>query len=443
MLAQVLSAKERLTQVKMSRHREHSDSTVPWWTLAELAVSAGVTIWLAYKSIDVITRALDQMEGRGNKDTASKKALAERLGRPEMAELSLDAYESRLVSGVLSAKEIGVSFTDIGGMTSELEEVRDNVVLPMQVWKQFGSEASDMMSCPAGVLLYGKPGTGKTLTAMALAAESGASFLNVKSADLMDKFIGESDKLVRALFTLSRKIAPTIIFIDEIDTMIRKRENNANENIASLQGILLAEWDGLKDQNARCVAAPVVILGATNRPMDLDPAILRRMPVQIKTKMPNLKGRVDVLEKLLHKQLCDDSEGGVSSDVNLKALALRTDQYSGSDLREVVRVALSQRTKRTLKAALKVQQVKQQTYEEAMQRYESLDANTKKDVTVPIKPESVAPKRTALTGQDFNVALTKALSTGSAASEYQEEILKEKAEEAREMMDRVRGGRSK
>jgi ATPase family AAA domain-containing protein 1 len=431
----------------MSRHRENKgDGGMPWWKIAELSISAGVTIYLAYRSIEILTRTLDQMEGRGDKDklSASKKALADRLGRPEMAELVLDSYESRLVSGVVAAKDIGVSFTDIGGMTSELEEVRDNVVLPMQVWKQFGSKASDMMSCPAGVLLYGKPGTGKTLTAMALASESGASFLNVKSADLMDKFIGESDKLVRALFSLARKIAPTIIFIDEIDTMIRKRENNTNEHIASLQGILLSEWDGLKDQNSRCSTAPVVILGATNRPMDLDPAILRRLPVQIKTKMPDLKARVDIFEKLLHKQLCDDGDGGVSSEVDLKDLAMRTEDYSGSDLREVVRVALSQRTKRSLTTALKLQQVKQQTYEQAMQRYESLKKKDKQNAILPSKPEAIVPKKAKLTIEDFAFALTKALSTGSAASEYQEEMMQEKVDEMRDMMDRLRGaGKSK
>jgi hypothetical protein len=101
-----------------------------------------------------------------------------------------------------------------------------------------------MMQCPAGVLLYGKPGTGKTMCAKALASESGAVFLNIKASSVVDKWLGESDKLITAAFTLARKLAPTIMFIDELDTIFKKREGGGDTTgaMGTMQGTLLAEY---------------------------------------------------------------------------------------------------------------------------------------------------------------------------------------------------------
>jgi ATPase family AAA domain-containing protein 1 len=399
-----------------------------WLAVGEMAIGMAISVYLGYKLVNLGERSLKQMEdmkGGVNdaQQAAVRKTLAERLNRPDLGDLQLNSYEVRLSAEVVATSELGVGFSDIGGMDEEVVEVRDNVVLPMQCWRQFGPKAAEMMTCPTGVLLYGRPGTGKTLTAMALASESGAAFLAVKSSDLMDKWLGESDKLVSAVFSLARKIAPTIVFIDEVDTLMRKRENDQNGAVTSMQGILLTEWDGLKVGNT--TSAPVVVLGATNRPHDLDRAILRRMPVQVKTPMPNLQGRLDILNKLLRHSgvYNEEQEGGLDGDVDLQEIALRTEDYSGSDLREVVRVALLQRTKRSLSEASREQQVAKAKYESNVDKWKALGKPAAKDGTSgePVM-KSILPKKKKVMLQDFNYSLTKALATGAAASNYAREL---------------------
>ena len=214
--------------------------------LGQFALSVGLTIYSVYQLKDLGVKVYDHFNDKEGQLALerSKKLLSERLGRPDLLDLELDAYEVKLVNDVISPKELGVSFTDIGGMKDELEEVMDNVIMPMQMWRQFGDNASEMMQCPAGVLLYGKPGTGKTMCAKALASESGAVFLNIKASSVVDKWLGESDKLITAAFTLARKLAPTIMFIDELDTIFKKREGGGDTTgaMGTMQGTLLAEY---------------------------------------------------------------------------------------------------------------------------------------------------------------------------------------------------------
>jgi len=416
------------------RQQQQEEADAAWWLkVAEIVVTGGIAAYGLYMTAKMVDRMSMLNEPTKEKERQSRAQLAQRLKRPELENMPLDQYEARIASEAVDASTLGVSFADIGGMSAELEEVRDNVVLPMKCWAQFGAKAGEMMSCPAGVLLYGRPGTGKTLTATALAAESGASFLNIKSADVMDKWMGESDKLVRAVFSLARKIAPTIVFIDEVDTLLRKRENDQNGTVASMQGVLLAEWDGLKTLNTSGTGGPVVLLGATNRPHDLDTAILRRMPVQVKMNMPGLEGRLDILHKLLaHSGVQkEESSAGLHEDVDLHNLALRTEAYSGSDLREVVRVALLQRTKRNLKAASREQQVAKAVYDrqmlawQAKQHPSSSAASSEKQKEggggAPVM-KTVLPVRTTVRLEDFDFALTKALPTGTAANDYAREL---------------------
>jgi ATPase family AAA domain-containing protein 1 len=192
-------------------------------------------------------------------DCGEKKALAKRLHRPEIETMSFDRYETRLLNEVLGPNEIDVSFKDIGGMDNELADVRDNLVLPIQLWRDV--KLSKMFSCPTGVLLYGLPGTGKSMTAKAIAkgkqlycrvicscfsashrlscsffcTEAGAAFLNIKSSSIMDKYVGESDKIVSAIFKLARKLAPSVIFIDEIETVLRKRDSMSFQGSTTMQ----------------------------------------------------------------------------------------------------------------------------------------------------------------------------------------------------------------
>ena len=204
---------------------------------------------------------------------------------------------------------------------------------------------------------------------------------------------------------------------------MRKRENDQNGAVTSMQGILLTEWDGLKVDNA--ASAPVVVLGATNRPHDLDRAILRRMPVQIKMPMPNLQARVDILDKLLRSNgvYKEASLGELDAELDLQELSMRTEGYSGSDLREVVRVALLQRSKRALEESSRERKIARAVYEAEVQEWEAVGkpVNGTRGNGVP-RLKEIIPKKKALVAADFDYALTKALATGAAASNYAMEL---------------------
>jgi len=290
----------------------------------------GITAYVAYKTSEALQHLINNKK---DGDVAKiKRDLALRLRRPEIEVMDMNGHEARLALDCIGSDDIDVCFDDIGGMKEQLEVVKDNLILPMQMSRMH--QCKGMLACPTGALLYGRPGTGKTMTAKALAKEAKATFINVKASSIMDKWLGESDKMAAAIFSLSRKLAPTIIFIDEIDTLLKNRDRGHNEAHATMQGVFLAEWDGLGTSTNK----PVVVLGATNRPQDLDKAFLRRMPVMIHVPPPDQRGREDILKRQLASEVLD-------SDVSLEEVALRTDGFTGSDLRELVRTASLQRAK--------------------------------------------------------------------------------------------------
>jgi SpoVK/Ycf46/Vps4 family AAA+-type ATPase len=173
-----------------------------------------------------------------------------------------------------------------------------------------------------GCLLYGPPGTGKTLLAKAVAKESGANMLEVSAASINDMWLGQSEKNVRALFSLARKMAPMVIFLDEADALLGAR-HNAPGRTAHRETItqFLREWDGLSDMRA-------FIMVATNRPFDLDEAVLRRLPRKILVDLPLTREREGILRVMLREET-------LAEDVDVAALAKETELYSGSDLKNL------------------------------------------------------------------------------------------------------------
>ena len=167
------------------------------------------------------------------------------------------------------------------------QEMREAVELPLShfdLYKQIGIDP------PRGVLMYGPPGCGKTMLAKATAREAAARFINLDIASLTDKWYGESQKLAGAVFTLARKIQPCIIFIDEIDSLLRVRTQQDHEATAMIKAQFMQLWDGLStDTNS------VVVIGATNRPKDVDTAILRRMPLTFKLGLPDRSQRREII----------------------------------------------------------------------------------------------------------------------------------------------------
>lgn len=260
------------------------------------------------------------------KDEAVKAKQLEALKRLGHAELKLDEYERKVANEVIHPDDIHVNFMDIGGLDPIISSLRESVIYPLLYPKLFMSSSS-LLGAPKGVLLFGPPGCGKTMLAKALAKESGATFINIAASVLTNKWYGESNKLVAGLFSLARKTQPSIIFIDEIDSFLRERTKGDHEVTGMMKAEFMTLWDGLLSATDR-----ILVLGATNRPNDIDAAILRRMPKRFAIGLPNYDQRLKILSLML-------KDTRLSPDFSMTSLAEHTEGFSGSDLRELCRNA--------------------------------------------------------------------------------------------------------
>lgn len=239
---------------------------------------------------------------------------------------SLNEHELMIASNLVIPEDISVSWSDIAGLDNVVQELKESIVYPIKHRDLFKN--APLYQAPKGVLLHGPPGCGKTLIAKATAKEAGMRFLNLDVAMLTDKWYGESQKLASAVFSLAAKIQPCIIFIDEIDSFLRSRNSSDHEATAMMKTQFMMLWDGLSTVKDNTV----IVMGATNRPQDLDKAILRRMPAQFHIAFPNVEQRIKILRLVLeHEHTADD--------VDFNHLAKLTNGFSGSDLRELCRNA--------------------------------------------------------------------------------------------------------
>ncbi|MBS3151484.1 CDC48 family AAA ATPase [Candidatus Woesearchaeota archaeon] len=218
-----------------------------------------------------------------------------------------------------------VTYEDIGGLKEEIKKIREMIELPLrhpEIFKRLGIEP------PAGVLLHGPPGCGKTLLAKAVANESDAHFILVNGPEIMNKYYGESEKRIRQLFEDAEKNAPAIIFIDEIDAIAPKREDVHGELERRVVAQLLSMMDGLKNRGK------VVVIAATNRPNAIDPALRRpgRFDREIPISVPNKKGRLNILK--IHTRNMPMAE-----DVKLEKLAEVTHGFVGADVSALAKEA--------------------------------------------------------------------------------------------------------
>jgi SpoVK/Ycf46/Vps4 family AAA+-type ATPase len=183
---------------------------------------------------------------------------------------------------------------DIGGLDPIISSLRESIIYPL-LYPDLFTTSSTLIGAPKGVLIYGPPGCGKTMLAKALAKESGATFINIAASVLTNKWFGESNKLVAGLFSLARKTQPSIIFIDEIDSFLRERTKGDHEVTGMMKAEFMTLWDGLLSGKDR-----ILVLGATNRPNDIDQAILRRMPKRFGVGLPDVNQRLKILTLVSH-----------------------------------------------------------------------------------------------------------------------------------------------
>jgi len=253
-------------------------------------------------------------------------------------------WEKRLIPGIVDPGQIKTTFDQVHVPVETVDSIRTITSLSLLRPEAFsyGILATEKIS---GALLYGPPGTGKTLLAKAVAKESGSTVLEVSGSQIMDKYVGEGEKNVSAIFSLARKLSPCIVFLDEADAVFASRdgmqERVSHRNILNQ---FLKEWDGLNDLS-------VFVMVATNRPFDLDDAVIRRLPRRLLVDLPTQADRKEILKIHLRGEQLDES-------VDLEDIAKRTPFYSGSDLKNIsVSAALAcvkEENEQAAKAAAKI-----------------------------------------------------------------------------------------
>lgn len=281
-------------------------------------------------------------------------------------------FEKKLLAEVIPPSEIDVKFEDIGALDEVKQSLKELVMLPLQRPELFTKGA---LTKPCkGILLFGPPGTGKTMLAKAVASQSGANFINVSMSTIASKWFGEGEKYVKGLFTLASKIAPTVIFVDEVDSILGRRERHGeHEAMRKIKNEFMSNWDGLKTKsNER-----VLVLGATNRPFDLDEAVLRRLSRRLLIDLPSLENRVKILKVILEKE-------DLESDFDVEALAQKTEGFSGSDLKNLCIAAAYQpireildkekegmETSESKEAKVEIRSLKMSDFEKSLQEISS------------------------------------------------------------------------
>uniref|UniRef100_A0A4W6CKG8 microtubule-severing ATPase n=1 Tax=Lates calcarifer TaxID=8187 RepID=A0A4W6CKG8_LATCA len=238
---------------------------------------------------------------------------------------NVDSKLANLILNEIVDSGASIRFEDIAGQNLAKQALQEIVILPA-----LRPELFTGLRAPArGLLLFGPPGNGKTMLAKAVAAESDAKFFNISAASLTSKYVGEGEKLVRALFAVARELQPSVIFIDEVDSLLCERREGEHEASRRLKTEFLIEFDGVQSGGDD----RVLVMGATNRPQELDEAVLRRFAKRVYVALPDEQTRVTLLKNLLGKH------GNPLSKNELSTLAKKTAGYSGSDLTSLAKDA--------------------------------------------------------------------------------------------------------
>ena len=243
----------------------------------------------------------------------------------------------------MSSASIPCSFSSIVGLESAKQLLHEAITLPLR----FPSFFTGLLSPWKGVLLYGAPGTGKTMLARAVASDCASTFFNLSAAAVVSKWRGDSEKIVRALFECARHAQPSTVFIDEVDAIMGRREGlggageeaggGTDEASRRMKSELLTQLDGLSSSSAL-----VFVLCATNLPWDLDQALLRRLEKRILVPLPAAAGRQQMVERLL-------VEGERAQGLDYAAIALKTAGYSGADIVSLCKESAMRPVRRLMK----------------------------------------------------------------------------------------------
>lgn len=240
---------------------------------------------------------------------------------------SMNGYERQIYENIVNPDRISDRMSTVGGLKDIKEDINANVLMPLRYPQIFFSKDSKILHPSRGILLHGPPGTGKTMLARVIAAEANVPFISLSLSALENKYYGESNKLIQATFSLARKLQPCIVFFDEIDGLMKQRNEMDQAAVYGFKTELLSQIDGMDSKESDSI----FIIGTTNNITYLDPAIKRRLPKVYKMQLPTKEERRSILIlKLAEEQVSDDI---------LDRVATNSETMSGSDLAELVRRA--------------------------------------------------------------------------------------------------------
>ncbi|KAI9384684.1 hypothetical protein POPTR_012G096300v4 [Populus trichocarpa] len=316
---------------------ESAEKVVGWALshhLMQNSANADADVKLVLSS-ESIQYGIGILQAIQNESKSLKKSLKDVMTENE--------FEKRLLADVIPPNDIGVTFDDIGALENVKDTLKELVMLPLQRPELF---CKGQLTKPCkGILLFGPPGTGKTMLAKAVATEAGANFINISMSSITSKWFGEGEKYVKAVFSLASKISPSVVFVDEVDSMLGRRENpGEHEAMRKMKNEFMVNWDGLRTKDTE----RVLVLAATNRPFDLDEAVIRRLPRRLMVNLPDAPNRAKILKVILAKE-------DLSPDIDFEAIASMTDGYSGSDLKNLCVAAAHRPIKEILEKEKKEQ----------------------------------------------------------------------------------------
>jgi fidgetin-like protein 1 len=259
-----------------------------------------------------------EMAGIEKKEEKKKEKRAEEID----PESNLEPRLMEMIRNEVATLDEPVSWDDIAGLSSTKKAIREVVIWPLLRPDIF----KGLRGPPKGLLLFGPPGTGKTLIGRCIASQSNSTFYSISASSLTSKWVGEGEKMVRALFYVAKSSSPSVVFIDEIDSLLMQRTEGENEGTRRIKTEFLVQMDGVKGSSG------VLVIGATNRPKEIDEAARRRFVKRLYVPLPDREGRGVMIRKLLQ----DEAELG---DEEVERMAGETEGYSGSDLFNLCREA--------------------------------------------------------------------------------------------------------
>ena len=277
-------------------------------------------------------RSASPQPGSGQQQQKKQKKQEEKKEEEEELPERLKGCDKELVKRI--EQEVidsgsPVTFEDVAGLADAKRSIQEMVIWPMQRPELF----TGLRAVPKGMLLFGPPGTGKTLIGRAIASSSGATFFSISASSLMSKWIGESEKLVRTMFAVAGHKEPSVVFIDEVDSLLSQRNSNENEASRRLKTEFLVQLEGVGSGDASNKER-VLVVGATNRPQELDEAARRRFVKRFYVPLPDDDARTTLLKTLLAKNRHCLTEADIEG-----YLVPKTDGFSGADMRNLCQEA--------------------------------------------------------------------------------------------------------